>query len=144
MRRSIEERMWDHVRTEKGGCWLWEGYVDKDGYGRMVSREHSVVVSGYVHRMAWEQYRGAIPKGMQIDHLCKIKNCVNPEHLEVTSPQVNNLRSNSMAAKYARRDACKHGHPLTGANVRKVGNTRVCQTCNRQRVAEHRARHRHG
>src|SRR5206468_3686622 len=66
------------VRKDSDGCWLWTGWVDADGYGRI-----SVNHKGYaVHRLAYEALVGPIPAGCEIDHLCRKPACVNPLHLE--------------------------------------------------------------
>lgn len=76
------------VARQKDGCWLWMGTVDRDGYGRlMVNR-----VRWGAHRLTYVAYKGPIETGMVIDHLCRVPNCVNPDHLEAVTTRENVLR----------------------------------------------------
>jgi hypothetical protein len=75
-----------------GGCWLWTGTLDRSGYGRFAASVGGVVRRTSAHRAAWLAYRGDIPMGLVPDHLCRVRSCVNPEHLELVTVQVNTLR----------------------------------------------------
>jgi HNH endonuclease len=88
--KTTEERFWEKV-NKTDSCWLWIAAVTHDGYGRFKLNKTHVLS----HRFAYEQIKGTIPKGMQLDHLCKIKHCLNPEHLEPVTPQENSKRGNS-------------------------------------------------
>jgi len=68
----------DYIVDERTGCWVWQKYLDRDGYGRGPNRKAA-------HRMYYERYRGPIPGGLVIDHLCRNRSCVNPDHLEVVT-----------------------------------------------------------
>ena len=69
-------------------CWLWHGCVQSNGYGRVSFRGKS----GYAHRMSYQLCWGAIPKGLELDHLCRNRACINPWHLEPVTRSVNCLR----------------------------------------------------
>lgn len=86
-------RFWSRVdKTET--CWLWTGALDRDGYGELFS----IPGRGRVrpHRLSYEWARGEIPPGMVTDHLCRVRNCVNPDHLEIVTPSENTRRANKL------------------------------------------------
>lgn len=118
------------------GCVLWIGSLDRKGYGR-VSQEQGV---RYAHRAAYEVAVGPIPPGLQIDHLCCVRCCINPRHLEAVTGRENNLRSNSPTARRARQTECKYGHPFDGANTLLSGTHRSCRTCYAARLERMRER----
>lgn len=86
------------------GCWLWTGAVHKTGYGLFNPGEGVV----RAHRWSYEHYRGPIPNGLHIDHLCRVRRCVNPDHLEAVTQAENNRRS--FAAR-GLLGVCGQGHP---------------------------------
>jgi DNA-binding XRE family transcriptional regulator len=83
------------------------------------------------HRYSYELHKGLIPDGLTIDHLCKIRHCVNPQHLEVVTYQENNHRGNGMSGCHFRATHCPKGHPYSGDNlyVRPDGKGRGCKIC---------------
>jgi hypothetical protein len=85
---TTAERFWKKVRI-KGDCWTWTGSRSEAGYGRL--RVGSDVI--YAHRWSYEHYVGMIPDHMEIDHLCGVRHCVNPAHLDVVSHHQNMVRS---------------------------------------------------
>jgi hypothetical protein len=130
-KRSPAERAADHYHIAPNGCWEWEGSKWK-GYGR-------INVDGRprgAHRVLYEAIVGPIPPGLTLDHLCRNRSCVNPDHLEPVSMRVNTLRGIGPAAIHAAQTECIHGHPFDEANTyRKRNGSRDCRTCNRLRVA---------
>ena len=127
-RFTLEERFWRHVvKTET--CWLWNGGRNLGGYGAINVGGRAGGMRG-AHRVSYELFVGPIPDGFEVDHLCKVPACVRPEHLEAVPPRVNNLRSNSNAAKRAKQTHCRNGHPFTPANTYVTKrNQRVCRRC---------------
>lgn len=121
-------------RPELGPCWLWpEDKLDAAGYGErfQINGERD-----YPHRWSYRNLVGPIPDELEIDHLCRVRHCVHPDHLEVVTHGINQER---MAAA---RTHCKWGHPLSGENLRidpKTGG-RVCRACNKQRQRDFHAR----
>lgn len=128
------------------GCWLWIDAIPlkQNGYGRI-----NVFRKGpqRAHRIAWELYRGPIPRGLVVDHICRVRSCVNPDHLRVVTRRQNALENTtSSAAERARQTHCKHGHPLAGSNVRPHGpdgRWRECVTCANRRFTALTEKRRH-
>lgn len=129
-----EERFFSHVTEDVSGCWLWTGMTDQDGYGKFrPERVFPISVTG-AHRWAYEFLRAEIPAGLTIDHLCRVRHCVNPWHLEPVTPGVNTLRGDSYSGRNARKTHCRHGHEFTAENTRRNTNgSRICLTCQRAR-----------
>ncbi len=88
MTESELTRFWAKVR-ESGECWQWTGARQKGGYGKLGMRRPGVPKTALAHRLAYEHWRGPIPVGLTIDHLCRNPGCVNPWHLETVSMAVN-------------------------------------------------------
>jgi hypothetical protein len=107
-------------------CWNWTGHLDTNGYGQ-------IRVAGkkpMVHAFGWNTFVGPIEPGLELDHLCRNRRCVNPDHLEPVTRQVNLQR----AAAANVLTACRHGHPFTAENTRITPDGhRRCQTCARLR-----------
>lgn len=124
----IEERFWLKVEPT-GFCWYWTGGLNPGGYGRFfVERKSSVAA----HRFAYEALVGLIPDGLKLDHLCRNRLCVNPDHTEPVTNRVNTLRGFGPTAQNARAMQCSDGHEFTEENtyVNRAGS-RVCRTCMR-------------
>lgn len=119
------------------GCWNWTGPITWCGYGRHPVNRKSV----RAHRMFYEWHVGPIPKGLQIDHLCKNTVCVNPAHLEAVTAWENTMRSNARGAINARKTHCIHGHEFTPDNTYRDSNGwRSCRECKRMRSPAYRVR----
>lgn len=120
---------WQRVdRRGENDCWLWQGRKTK-GYGQVYFRGQHV----QAHRLAYQLLAGPIPDGLTLDHLCTVKDCVNPNHLEPVSIRDNKLRGIISAG---RDRYCSKGHEMTLGNTRivitKTRRYRVCITCDRK------------
>ena len=137
-RQSIEDRFMSHVKVNNAtGCWEWTACINPTGgYGQTRDAAQRKV---YAHRLSYELFVGEIPHGLSIDHLCRVRRCVNPKHLEAVPLKVNILRGDSFSAKRAKQTHCKRGHLLAGHNIKPNKNNRQCRTCfNEWRAAKYR------
>lgn len=113
------------------GCWIWTGTQMRGGYGQARLQDGR---STGAHRASYMAFVGPIPDGLQIDHLCRIRLCVNPDHLEAVTPRVNVLRSMSPSAITARTNICRRGHELTPENTLHEADGRRCRQCRLDRI----------
>ena len=105
-------------------CWITLYKPNKSGYCSFSvnNRPISIHVYSYIY------FKGAIPSGLELDHLCRVRNCCNPDHLEAVTRKENFLRSTSPIALAIKENKCIHGHSLEDAYIRTNGN-RTCRTC---------------
>ena len=112
------------ITTEpNSGCWLWLGYTDAKGYGRIATQYGH----NKIHRLAYTLANGTIPLGLEIDHKCRVRCCCNPDHLEAVTTLENARRGERINATH-----CFRGHSLADAYIAKGRNgrtQRVCRTC---------------
>jgi hypothetical protein len=121
------ERLWSNVSMDGAGCWIWTGLRFQAGYGNFSLESKSA----YTHRIMYMIFVGSIPQGLHTDHLCRVRECCNPEHLEVVTCRENILRSPiAPAAINAAKTHCKRGHSLSGDNLELLEDGgRRCRTC---------------
>lgn len=130
------ERFWQKV-DRSGDCWLWTAGRTPEGYGKFWLGGKTVLA----HRVAYTLEHGPIPDRLHLDHLCRVRHCVNPAHMEPVTHRENVLRGEGVAAKAARMTHCKHGHEFTPDNIRQSTNgVRRCKTCKREASRAERAR----
>lgn len=131
-RDPVEMRFWDKVE-KTATCWAWRSVVMSNGYGVFSpGRPRRRMLA---HRFAYEFLRGPIPEGLDIDHLCRNRRCVNPDHLEPVTRQMNLLRGLN-----GNKTVCLRGHPYDEQNTRWQmrpdrlgGKSRECRTCCREK-----------
>lgn len=139
--REQQARFWIRVEKVPGGCWLWRGTTASNGYGRFVIDDRNQAA----HRIAYVWLVGPVPEGLELDHLCSVRNCVNPRHLEPVTHRENTLRGDTITAAAAAKTHCPRGHELAGSNLVPSSlrnGRRDCLTCSRRRAAEYRERKR--
>lgn len=114
--------------SDSGSCWKWPGCTGRNGYA-------SAYFKGKIyaaHRLAYMLKRGPIGDGLVLDHLCRVRNCVNPWHLEAVTQRENLIRGVGAVAINIRKTSCIHGHDFTEANtIINRDGTRRCRTCAR-------------
>ncbi|MEU0831252.1 HNH endonuclease signature motif containing protein [Streptomyces sp. NPDC005969] len=126
-----QERLWSQVERTPG-CWLWTGSTTQ-GYGYVQWQG----ARRRVHRVVYELLVGPITEGTELDHLCRIRHCCNPAHLEAVTRRVNNARGLSPTAKNRRKTHCPAGHEYDIRLERRGGVERRCSRCEK---AKRRAR----
>lgn len=125
---GLIERFWTKVdRRGPDECWPWLDSTAPRGYGRFWDGHRQQ----QAHRAAYELLVGPIPDGLQIDHLCRNRGCVNPAHLEPVTQRENVLRGIGPTANNAGKTHCKRGHEYTPENTGWQQETRFCRTCRR-------------
>jgi excisionase family DNA binding protein len=120
------ERFWAKV-DKTDTCWNWTASTRSD-YGRFSLGHRKQLVQA--HRWSYENLVGPIPDGLQIDHLCRNRKCVNPAHLEPVTSRENTMRGFGPSALSARKTSCVNGHRLTPENIYLWRGSRKCRTCN--------------
>lgn len=145
-RIPLPERLLRHTEENDAGCWIWVKSLDKDGYGKFqIARDgdwKNGVQHVRPHRLAYEVWVGEIPQGDTIDHLCRNRACINPDHLEAVSSYENIMRGDKGDLK----THCMYGHPLAGENLYEYEfqgrQWRGCRTCRRKSSREFQRRKR--
>lgn len=123
--------------NKTSGCWLWTA-SKRRGYGAFYFEGRHWAA----HRWAYEHLVGPIPAGLQLDHLCRVPACVNPNHLEPVTGRVNLLRGDTFQAANARKTRCVNGHPFSPENTYIIKDgKRACRTCRREAMYRYRARY---
>lgn len=133
----LTNRLYSKLIIDTSGCLLWTGYTDQHGYGRISINGKQM----RVFRVMYELFVGPIPNGLEPDHLCRVRRCAAPAHLELVTHRENGLRGIGPTAVNARKYYCDSGHEFTPENtyIRPNGN-RDCRACIRNWAAAYKAR----
>ncbi len=138
---ELPQRFYDKIVPASGDCWRWTAAKDMFGYGRF----NLDGKNRHAYRVAYEALVGPLPEGLELDHLCRIPSCVNPDHLEPVTHKENVRRGNGPAAINAKKTHCKHGHKFTAENTYRYPKesrkqSRNCKICRRNSGRQLRAR----
>lgn len=143
MQEALYPRFWSKVKVlKKNQCWEWSSYIAPNGYGFMSVNNKPKTA----HRIAYEYANGEIPKGLWIDHKCRNRKCVNPNHLRAVTPKINAIENSvSTAAINAKKTHCPSGHEYSEDNTKIKFNHRLgrpqrrCKVCEKFRKRRQRA-----
>lgn len=123
----------------ESGCWLWTGHIGSKGYGMVWHNDKYI----RAHRVVYLALKGPIPEGLILDHLCRVKCCVNPDHMEVVTNRMNVLRGVNPVAVNSRKTGCVNGHPYTAATLRiDRDGSRRCMICRKAKDRIRRAKYK--
>jgi len=132
MTKTLIDRIEENIMVDpNSGCWLWTLSLKPEGYG-------SIKINGrsrLAHRISYEEFVGPVPRGLQLDHLCRTRSCVNPKHLEPVTLGENIRRGDTgktARARWASKTHCKKGHAFAEhsyISVRDGYNRRICRIC---------------
>lgn len=141
-----EPRFWAKVE-KTDACWLWKGHT-ANGYGRFRPGSGGRPQSAAAHRIAYTLLIGPPPPGLDLDHLCRVRHCVRPDHLEPVSRSENLRRGDTDHWGWNRtKEFCVAGHPLAGDNLYSRPdrpNRRECRICRLEATRRTRARKKRG
>ena len=136
LRDRFEEK---YLPEPNSGCWLWTASTDKGGYGKITVDRRQIGA----HRISYQLHKGQIPAGLDLDHVCRVRCCVNPDHLEPVSRSENCRRGDTGKSAGERKRAkthCPQGHGYTVENTYIDNNGgRHCRLCRQETIRRHGA-----
>ncbi len=131
---ELKNRLKSRIKIKKNGCWIYTRSKNKKGYGRLSAWGKLSLA----HRISYIVFKGEIPNGKYLDHLCRNRSCINPNHLEPVTNRENILRGIGIAAINYRKKKCTFGHKFDKKNtlVRPDGR-RQCINCKKRQMEEY-------
>lgn len=134
---ELPEKLTRNIEVDQSGCWVWTAFRNHDGYGRRYWNGRQK----FVHRIVYESLVGKVPPKMELDHLCRVRACCNPAHLEIVTHKQNMERGLHNGGRNNREKThCINGHAFTEANTywrTDMRHGRICRTCRNN--ASHKA-----
>jgi hypothetical protein len=147
MSKSLEERIWPKVNKNgkimpnmDSACWEWIGSKMSSGYGQIIIKENNKWRPRPAHVIVYEIMVGSIPKGLEPDHLCRNRACVNPSHIEPITHKKNVMRGTSPVVDQVKRTHCPKGHPYDEENTLRRRGKRECYKCGAIRTLAYKSR----
>lgn len=125
------QRFHEKYSIDANGCWIWSAGRTLEGYGKLKVFGKTVLAHRWYYKL-----NNSIPDELTLDHLCRVRCCVNPSHLEPVTQQINTLRGVGPSAENAIKTHCIRGHEFTPENTRIANNKRHCRKCYSIRTME--------
>lgn len=126
VQRAMTDRFSVKYKVDaKTGCWVWTGSKQPSGYATLWNGARPE----QGHRISYRMFCGDIPDGHEIDHVCRNRSCVNPDHLRAVSHRENMRCSDTVMGRNAAKSHCKRGHLLSGDNLKIIRGSRQCREC---------------
>lgn len=133
MHPALVEKVTNQFRRDRKGCWIWQGYINNRGYGAYTFRG----VSYKAHRLSFMIFKGEIKPGLELDHICRVRACINPKHLRAVTRIENMLNSDSTNIV---KTHCPNGHSYD--RRKKSGIGRFCGECKRKYLKAYYQKHK--
>jgi hypothetical protein len=130
-----EPRFDSKINYLPNGCWLWTAAIWPTGYAQYRVNRRTL----RAHRYAYQVVNGKVPPGLDLDHLCRNRACVNPAHLEPVTHSVNLKRGINVGKHHLRKTHCPKGHPYDEVNTYRYHGKRMCRACAHERDLRRRA-----
>lgn len=136
--RTLDMVLAMYEQITESGCWIFTGKLTESGYARLQLNGRTA----RLHRLFYEHFVGPIPPGLVPDHLCRVRCCLRPDHIEIVTMRENTLRGQGPTAQFAKRDRCSSGHVYTATSMQLRDGRRICRICERERESRRGPRKR--
>ena len=128
-----QQEKWTY-RDPNSGCWIWLGFLNRFGYAKSINSSFPKEYFG--HRLSWFYHKGKIPNGYEIDHLCSVRCCVNPNHLEVVT-RIENIRRSWLRGFHKGHQGEKNpNHKLSREDAKQIRNLYFSRQMTQQEIGD--------